>query len=603
MAYGRLDGRGLELKMSAFIINTRWLITDSLYRHKGATFQTLALQFFGQVSQIAGLGLSIGYANAVLSGTTLTILDREFVVHGSLNNLLPVVAIASIMLFGSALLAMRGKVCLVRLVRDYEADCTRRALRVFAYSSGFQIPKDPQIDDERTILRLLTKDSRYCGRALNEILLAVIPAVVGLVAFVAIVALDWRPSLIVVFLLALTAPLYLRINRRGAESMELIEQLARTDALIKSDAIRQANNLSIPFHDDDAWIDRILGNETATRYLDAYEYRLRAAHMSIFVGSLLLAGTVSVTLLFAGLQAMQEPAAGATLSMFLLALIYLLASIRSVGKNITNLSIFHLSFGRLIDFLKSAESPSKSPAPENDRDEHELRVKALIHGSLETVTIRRGEPISVIAPDSPMTRLSLQRILDSILAPAESSRYCDHAVIRVRSDSGPLSDDWSRELEDAMAIPHEHTGVSHSRFAVTLRHQLESDRLGATSGQSWRTLPPTSRFLLNWIAALDRQPNWLWLDQKPFRKLTATARDDMIESSRRQFLLLAYTHIPDRMPSCMGDDYILFRDGEPTFIGKQASYDTQRRLLHGNGLNRIRSSESSLPDVDEMNLI
>jgi len=341
--------------------DTWWVVRDCAHRHGGRVFLVVALGVAGQLLMIAAIASAVLFVQAVQQGGTIDLSRRvpglEFTTgisvdaESSLATLIAVIGVLFTVVVVSALFQWWSRALGAHIVRRYEDDCTRRAL----HRLGEALARTPAAERDatadralkRSLLKLVTRDTRYCGRVANEAVLAATPALTAVGAVAVLLWLGWVPLVVLFAVILAVSPLYVRVNRRGMQAMIQLQTRARADALAKSEVIRQAlESPRAPATEDEAPDD-----PQTKLYLDAYETRLKMAHASLLVGNILFAAALCAILLFYGL--FHGRGIGPGVVLYLIGLQYLMFSLRSIGKHVTNISVYHPSFSRYVQFMRT----------------------------------------------------------------------------------------------------------------------------------------------------------------------------------------------------------------------------------------------------------
>jgi len=341
-------------------LDTAWVVQDCARRHAVRIVLSIGLGTLGQLTMLGAVAGAFAYVQAVQTEGPVALRDLgmgPLRIPASLSidpssspaTLVALLGGVFVVLLVAALLQWSSKSVGANIVRRYEDDCTRSALNklseALSASSHRALANDRTM--KRSLLKLLTRDTRYCGRAANEAILAATPALTAAATLAFLLTIGWVPLVVLMGAIILVAPLYVRVNRRGMQSMSRLEILSRRDALIKADVIKKVLESGKGPSEGAA----VLDNSNTQRYLNEYETRLKMAHASLFVGNILFAAAICTTLLFFGL--FHGRGIGATLVIYLVGLQYLMYSLRTLGKHITNMSVYHTAFGRYVQFIRT----------------------------------------------------------------------------------------------------------------------------------------------------------------------------------------------------------------------------------------------------------
>ncbi|MEM7228003.1 MAG: hypothetical protein AAF432_04225 [Planctomycetota bacterium] len=559
---------------------TVWLLRDAVRTTGRRLISIAGLQFTGQVLQIGALGVAITYAGALQAGGAVSLFGSSYDARSSIALLIMATVAVGGMLFLAAGITYASKFLLSGVMRSYEEQCTRDALKHFGHTDdlrGVSTHVEGSLD-ERTLLRIVTKDARYCGRVVGEAVLACVPLVLLIVASIVMLIIDWLPTVIILVCFILAGPFYMWAARRGSASMEGIEAYARDDALLKAAMIRRLNRSMTSPASSPAWFEDAMDDPISQAYLRAYEQRLRAAHVGIFVANIQIATTIAVIVLYFGIATLRGMDMGATLVTYILALTYAMASSRGVAKAITNIAVFSPSFRRYVAFMSSVDADQSAHASEPPTT-MDIVVEGSIGRGESGCPLTRGTPLTVIAPHAPLSRLGVLQMMCGLLnCDMQRVRALLGQAVFVHSDTDPASRSDDSFGPDAHGVPPRSALGFESVHWDDLR-RFTSEDVETVTDDVWYRLLPSTRFVFSLIGALERRSTTIVLEQKPYRKLSEHDLDILHTAARDQFIVLLYTFVPDRLLSCMGAWFVFVDSQGVRHIGRREDYDDVRPAL------------------------
>lgn len=546
----------------------------------------LGLTLTGQILQLAALAVTMLTITAVLRGKPLCLYQWCLHVEQSRLVFALVEICAGLGLIAAGGITLIGKLVTISLVRKYETYCALRVMTRF--SEGY-----PNIDSsnsssvatqEKSLVVAITKDVRYCGRALLELLLAMPSAVIAVTALAVLMGLYPAPSIAVVFVLSGFFPAYAWVNRRGANSMMDIERTARADTLARQIALQRLLRISVAPGSASSWVRRAVEQPHAAEHLRAYEARLQSPHISIFLGSVQLATVLVVVVVFFGARMLSGGGLdGGTAWKYVLALMYFLGSLRSLGKHGTNLVIFHSSFSRYLTLLHSMQpnQTKEKDAAFQEETPVELRIDRSPPGSIDRVPLLPGQLIAVISP-LPLTRVSLADIVRSLFHgnPSLQRRVLNSAAI-VGSQYPPTDGSLAESLgfvdsTESSEEPKEYPAESIEALRRELCETLPWNPAEPIDSKRWKQIDSRTRFLFAFLAALEKKPKWLFLEPEEFQAMEEERRERIVSLCRNCVILPVYDQPPDTLPDGMGRYFAVLSKERVEFLGRQCEYSRIR---------------------------
>lgn len=139
---------------------------DSFLRFKNKSFIIIISGFVGSAFQVAAVGQIIYFAKLLESGNNLQFLTYSFDPRTQEFFFVFIFFMMFFLITSSALIYYSNSK-IIDLAVEYEAFCSKRISHLIARMSGGVIPGWLSIYDEKSLSRLATSDSRFCGRVLR----------------------------------------------------------------------------------------------------------------------------------------------------------------------------------------------------------------------------------------------------------------------------------------------------------------------------------------------------------------------------------------------------------------------------------------------------
>ena len=230
----------------------------------------------------------------------------------------------------------KSKKLLVNMAVGYEKKCGLKTLKNLHTSA----------EDSKFILKILTKDCRFCGRALFDLVLTLPIIMSTLISLTVIMFLSPPLGIIVILCCAVTMFVYPFLAKANFENSRKLEDFGRIDALAKQRLVTSRSNtdFNIDYH-----IDAYFRHSSeANDHYNAYMSRLVAPHKTILLGVY-----TSAVILFMMVWLVHHGYINLSTTFILVFLLqFTLNGVKSILKGGMNVFMFQPYFSRYFDFIK-----------------------------------------------------------------------------------------------------------------------------------------------------------------------------------------------------------------------------------------------------------
>jgi hypothetical protein len=514
------------IKLQQYTAIIKGLLIDSLLRFKGKSFAVLLSGFLGITFQVQAIGLSIYYAKAIEKGDTLALLGYEFAIRSSLPFLFLAGTGVLVSLLISAWMIYYSRFGILRLGRMYEEVCSTRLLSLFGSSLKVWSPSNQGFSSDSSILRLARTDARYCGRVFRLLLGAIVPFITLMVAIAALMYINTLLTLLIIFLMGVSAAFQYRVSLAGARNSVLMEEASGKASLEYRKIIQLYKESPAVTVSSEHLVNSIFKKGVVKQFFDAYEGRLNAVKKSMFVSDVLLAIAIFAILLSMGSSIIHEKAGWGGLIIYLVALRYMLVNLKEAVSRITSINRFFPQLNRYFQFLENTKSLTRfsGSGPEHYKTSVSSHP---IHGSLHNWEIHKGSRIGLISSIE-LNRYTIAYLIESLLSyHHDDAKYALSTMWFVSCRQEVTSGD----LRDVLGFPE---AFSSQDFSEKMKcaglweeceKYLPSGLETPMSPELWEKIDPAVKFSLAILTASCRDCLWIMIDGKCLSSLPSPARD------------------------------------------------------------------------------
>jgi hypothetical protein len=401
-------------QLLSYLFMLSWLMRDFVWRYRWRVARLMGLRFGGIALQLATFVLLAKYARLLETDSEAALLGETLRARESVLLLGLVGAAALVAMIGGSALIVASTRGLERLCAAYEAFCGKRVLEIAGRSSRLHGPDFLDEDSERLIMKLTKRYPRLLRRMTKALLTSLLPGlVVVAVVLPVLLALNVWLTLLVAGLVAASLSLHYRLSVRAAQSSLTIERTAREATReFKSVVDRIAQSMQ-PLEPRE--VDRPYAAGAVRRNLDAYFTRVTATNESQFITDCFTAVILVVVLVTLGGSILRDGEGWATLLVYLLALRYAMAQVRSTLASLAGVNrYFHQARAYLLfldaDHEGLGAGAGLEPGAGDAGGEPAAALESLtvrctaadpLPHSQPSLIVRPGERIAVLGPFRP----------------------------------------------------------------------------------------------------------------------------------------------------------------------------------------------------------
>lgn len=522
----------------------KWLVGDSIWRFRKESFLILFTNFIGISFQVWTIGLAIYYARAMQSGKTIKLLHYEF--NARTSNLLLILCGLSI-LFSLLIAAWSiyfSKSKGLKLRRRYEEFCAKRIFLLFG--SGFKIgtPVEQDFSDDKVIVRLARRDSRFCSRALWMILDTIIPLATFIVAIATLLYINSLLTLLNFTLMGISAFFLYKVSVYAARNSASFEKFAKKTSKEYLRIIQHQKAWVVSASENEQWLEKnFFSSGPIKKFHDAYEGRLKSLEYSHLISNIVLATAIFLILLILGKSIISEGKGWGELIVYLIALRFMLTNMRQVNRKATGINRLYPQIRRYFQFLNATIiTPMPGIAPPANYTINTPAPPA-IEGSLESWELKKGSRISLLSPIA-LNRYTLGFLTGCMLGhSAEKTKNALESMWFVTADYEFLP---KRSLRESLRYSKKYTTDNLQKDLEKISlwekyiEQLPDNLDASLPPDIWRRIDPDLKFSLTLINALQSNCNWIMIEEKGLRTLSDKARNYFLDQCSDKIITIVF---------------------------------------------------------------
>ncbi|GJQ49236.1 putative membrane protein [Candidatus Kuenenia stuttgartiensis] len=506
----------------------KWLIGDSIWRFRKESFLILFTNFIGVSFQVWTIGLAIYYAKAMQSGSTIKLLHYEF--NARTSNVFLILCGLSILfsLLIAAWAIYFSNSNGLKLRRKYEEFCTKRIFLHFG--SGFKIGTSLEQDfsNDKIIVRLARRDSRFCSRALWMILDTIIPLVTFMVAIATLLYINTLLTLLNFTLMGISAIFLYKVSVYAARNSSSLEKFAKGTSREYLKIIQRQKTLHVSAHENEQWLGKTLFSSGAIKkFHDAYEGRLRSLEYSQLISNIVFALAIFLILLIMGRSIISEGKGWGELIVYLIALRFMLTNMRQVNRKATGINRLYPQIRRYFQFLcATVITPKTGAVPPASYIIVPTTTHPAIEGSLEYGELKAGSRMGLLSTVT-LNRYTLGFLTDCILGHSvEKTKTALESMWFVTADYEFLP---NRSLRESLGFSEKYTTDNLQKDLTKMglwdkyNAQMPDNLDTSLSPDIWRRIDPCLKFSLALLNALQSNCQWIMIAEKGLRTLPDSA--------------------------------------------------------------------------------
>lgn len=319
----------------------RWILADSILRFRTESFLVICSGLAGLVIQFAVVAAAIYYIGILESGKEITVYQYSIQPRTSSGLLIAVSVLLLIALVSSSGMIYYSRRGIIRLRVKYEKFCIERVLVLLGSKNPFFGAQNGNSLFLSHFQRLIGTDANYCGRALQNVVNIVRPALTLLFSFVVLLYVNYVLTAAVFMLIAVYSYFQYRIGLLAAKHSTLMEKLSQNVNLDKKQWLNTVSSFrsSASIRESpDRWAAHQLNREGVSDYYASYEKRFTTVETSTYVSHLFFAVCLVFILFYLVEQAISYDYNWSTILVYVLGLRYGFVSLTQTSRILTSVN-------------------------------------------------------------------------------------------------------------------------------------------------------------------------------------------------------------------------------------------------------------------------
>lgn len=364
----------------------------------------LISSFIAAGAQVGAIVMIMNTVNILASGGDVRMYGIELKLEPSLSLVIGLAGLVVALISASTVSMYYSRKQTARMMIDYHNHLEKGVLRGVAH-----LARLPDGSPERELLEplelasMIGKDGRFAGRVTNEVASSAFPFAAVVIIVPILLYLDYALFAVLGLILASSLAIYGWVGRKGAGVSIALEQRGPQASRAKMSVLRSVQTLGPQNAELDAINDRLRKDPDVLGFEQAYADRLTMPQLGNAVGSMFLAITSFIVLVYFGTRILGGTWEQAGGLLFILLFVYVLISIRNLGRSLTNVNIFYPHLRRIIQFILRTEAPREVEGIED--------FSAELATVSATLGARWGYVSSVRYPDYSLVRSQLATAL------------------------------------------------------------------------------------------------------------------------------------------------------------------------------------------------
>lgn len=532
----------------ALFDSLKWLLHDIASKH----FLKLIVIVF---SSLAGVGLQAGAF--ILITLFIRKLENTFP-----SNIFLLSVFVCLLFILAAMLTFWSKKVTAEIVREYEINAVINFFEKFLLGKLMLNKKTLEHFNDKFVARLLTKDVRYCGRAVNELLQVFTSIVPGLIAIIVLFIMEPFFTLVLLFLGLLIIPLYYLLSIKASGILKDIEKYSRQDALDKMNIFNYFNN----FHDNPTalkWSKLKLFQGSSRLYLNAYELRLKIAHKSILITNLAMAIVITVTILYFVVNYLKGNTSLNQIFLYIVLLQYIVRSNVSFGKQLTNLVVFFPSFSRYVQLMV------------DNKDQVYIEAEHIVElFRNDIMDFRTGERISLVFNKN-LNKVNMIYLISALIDNEKNLRNILLSSAFINSNYEFFGDSLqlSFNLPQNFSYKEILTMYPGSNLANKFKKQVEPYIENSNDQIRWEKIDTKLKFILSALSVSRSNSNVVFVEERGLSLLDESERAITLELFNNKKVFIVYGVHVERVGKYGENFYASIIDDRIVTCGKVNEYE------------------------------
>lgn len=343
-------------RLSRYWEALKWLISDSIWRFRRLVISSILSGFLAVFLRIFILGLTLTYARSLEKGSTIDLLEYSIDPQSSIAILLAFSLSCLTLLIGSALLQYISNTTAIKASLGYESYCYQRIIKILASQRAVRNLEKGHLSNKAYLKKLATKDSRFLGISLRNLIKILIPLVETFFYIVFLFLLNYWLTLLILLLLMCSTAIFYQINSTGSKSSKQMEQYSPGATKEASLIIDRMLKFPLPASSVGYYLEDYLTDSFFHRRQVAYGDRLFSVVKAGIVAEIIAASSIFLIFISLGGNSIVRGTGWGELIAYFIILRALNSSVSSASKSFTALNRFYHHFKRYSSFINQVNN-------------------------------------------------------------------------------------------------------------------------------------------------------------------------------------------------------------------------------------------------------
>ena len=570
-----------------------WLVSDLYAHYKWKLSLVIAATFVGLSMQTSAVYICYLYAKALESNTSLALLEWEVFPRSSFLVLLVVATIVMIMTIVSAILVMKGRMVGLRLARNYTDYCNTRIAVLVSSVSIIPELDDGSIIDSKLLSKLSRKDSLYAGMIVRVLSFSLIHLGTTLVAVCALLIIDASLTLIVIFILFITAIFFYKKSIKAAGCRILLGKLApgmSKENKILNDRVSYA---PAPLEYSHIGVSEIFERGISSKFSKAFVNQRLVLEESNLLAQIVIGISIFLIILVQGNATIEQGGDWSALLVYLFAFSVFATSFARTVKMLTSINRFYPSVNGYSKFVTALSNQLKYE--KQNADKYDIQSALIIDTNQGKVELRKGQRVAYVSP-SFINKYQLSNLLKEFyfIFNSKNESYCKkpwlvsvkHSLLKTTMREGLL-------LPASLGLTEIKKDISSMDIEAKLAG-LSSDFDKVCSEKDMGKINQQLLFLLSIVSGKHSNSDIIILDEVVLRTFSEDVRQNIFHYLCEKIVIVSFSINVTECLGEYGESIALFSDTEK-IIGYVDFKETDRNKIN-NFLQKIKLDTDAKTD-------
>lgn len=372
-----------------------WLVGDLYNHYRWRLSWVLFANLVGLAMQFGSLFIGYQYARALENNATFSWLEWEFVPRSSFTLLIAVASVVMLLIIVSATLVMSGRREGLQLARDYSDYCSKRVYVLVSKIAARPADETGQAVSPRSITRLARRDANHAGIIVRVLSFSLLHLGTAVVAGLALFYIDPLLSLIIVFMLGLTAILFYRNSIKGASYRSAMGTLApgtRGERNLLENRVCYAPG---ELEYDDAGIREVFDKGDCFEFSKAFVNQRAVLEESNFLAQIVAGASIFLIILVQGNATIEQGRDWSALLIYLVAFGLFATNFARSARMFASINRFYPGVNAYSKFVRAvgAQLAAETSGPPTGSAIH-------IEIERQSIELKPGEPLACVVAEA-----------------------------------------------------------------------------------------------------------------------------------------------------------------------------------------------------------